>query len=321
VTLARFAIAVVVAVVAVAAAGGSARADEADNKAKAIALFDEGKKEMKAGNYEKACKAFEASNRLLSDSGTRGNLARCYTELGKVAAAWTLWRELADTAPTPELRTDAAAQAKKLEARLARYTIKVAAPAAGLTVTVVGQVVDPSIEVPVPIDPGTYPIEATAPGRVAWKGQLAAEEGKTAEVAVPELAVASTTGPVKPPVTVTPGRGRRILGIALIGVGVGGLAAGGVFGVMARSHNEDAKTICGGDIDRCDPARTNEAQGKIDDARSAAQISTIAFAAGGAVVVTGVILFVTAPKAERRAVSISPMIGGGAAGLTLSGRY
>jgi tetratricopeptide (TPR) repeat protein len=311
----------IAAAVAVALASGAAHAD--DNKVKAIALFDEGQKAMKAGNYTKACKAFEASNRLVVDSGTRGSLARCYTKLGRLASAWTVWRELADTAPTPELRTDAAAQAKKLERRLPKYTVKVSAPAAGLAVTVAGQAIDPSLDVPVPIDPGTYAVEATAPGRVAWQGELVAAEGKTAEIAVPELAAAaSAEPPPKPPRRPgTPGRGRRILGVALTGVGVGGLAAGGVFGMIARSRYDEAKVICRGDIDRCEPSGVPDAQAKIDDARAAANISTVAFIAGGAMVATGLILYITAPKAERRAVSIAPLVDATTAGIALSGRY
>ncbi len=317
-TAARIAIAAVLAVVA---AGGAARAD--DNKVKAIALFDEGIKEMKAGNHAKACKAFEASNRLLPDSGTRGSLARCYTHLGRLASAWTLWRELADTAPTPELRADAAAQAKKLEPRLAKYVVKVAAPVDGLAVTLAGQPIDPSIDVPVPIDPGSYPVEATAPGRVGWKGELTATGGKTAEIVVPALAAASSGEPPdRRPITGgVPGRGRRIIGLALAVGGAGGLAVGGVFGVTARSHNADAKALCGGDVDRCDPARTNEAQAKVDDARSAANVSTVAFVAGGVMVAAGVLLYVTAPKAERRAVSIVPLVEPTTAGLGIAGRF
>lgn len=299
--------------------GGAAHADEpVGTKAKAIALFDEGIKEMRAGNYEKACKAFEASNRHLPDSGTRGSLARCYTHLGKIAQAWILWRELSDTALTADLRTDAAAQAKKLEPRLAKYTIKVASPPPGLTVTVAGQPADPTLDVPVPIDPGSYPVEATAPGHVTWKGRLAASEGKTTEILVPPLAVSASSGPGP---LVRRGRGRRIVGLTIAGLGVGGLVAGGVFGVIARGHNADARDLCGGDVDRCDPARTNEAQVKVDDARSAANISTIAVAAGGALVAAGVILYITAPKSERRAVSIVPLVDPTTAGFALSGRY
>jgi hypothetical protein len=313
-----------IAVVAVALAAGPALADD---KANAIALFDEGLREMKAGNYAKACKALEASNRLLSDSGTRGSLARCYTHLGRLASAWTLWRELADTAPSAQLRSDAAAQAKKLEPRLARYRVKLAESMDGIAVTVAGDPIDLSTDIPVPIDPGTYPVEAKAPGHVAWSGQLTAKEGVTAEIAVPALAPAAAAArPVKPPTSKKPavasaGRGRRIAGGVIAGLGLGGLAASGVFGAMARSDNEDAKKICGGAIDRCDPARTDEAQRKVDDARSAARISTIAAAAGGALVVTGIILYVTAPKAERRSVAIAPLVDGTMAGLSLSGRY
>jgi hypothetical protein len=196
-------------------------------------------------------------------------------------------------------------------------------PGAGLTVTGAGKPVDPSIEIPVPIDPGSYPVEAAAPGHVAWKGKLAVAEGKTAELVVPALAVAEKSEPPRPPPVTSgsPGRGRRIAGLAITGLGAGGIAAGVVFGMGARSHNEKAKELCGGDIDSCDPMRTDEAQAEVDDARSAARLSNVAFIAGGALVVTGMVLFITAPKAERRAVSISPLVGPGTAGFTLSGRY
>jgi hypothetical protein len=316
--LVRIAIAAVVAVT-FAFAGGAAHAD--DNKVKAVALFDEGLKAMKAGNYAKACKALDASNRLMSDSGTRGSLARCYTKLGRSASAWTLWRELADTAPTDDLREDAAAQAEKLAPRLAKYAIKVTAPAAGLTVTVAGEAIDTSIDVPVPIDPGTYPVEATAPGRVAWKGELTAAEGKAVVLTVPALAAVAAPPPEKPIRSGSSGRGRRIGGVVLVVGGLGGLGVGGGFAVLARRRNAEAKEICGGDIDNCEPTGTADAQVKIDDARLAANISTAAFIAGGALVATGVILYITAPKAERRAVSVAPLVDATTAGIALSGRY
>lgn len=300
---------------------GTAGLAHADEKANAMALFDEGIKDMKEKNYAKACKAFEASNRLMPDSGTRGSLARCYTQLGKLASAWTLWRELADTAPTADLRSDAAAQAKKLEARLPKYAVKVTAPPPGLSLTVAGEPVDVSLDVPVPIDPGTYPVEAKAPGRVSWQGQLTATEGKVSELAVPELAAVSAEVPERPPQPGTPGRGRRITGVAFTVVGAGGLVAGAVFGAMARSHNEDAKTLCGGDLDRCDPLQTNAAQVKVDDARSAARLSTIGFIAGGALAAAGIVLYVTAPKRERLSVAVSPFVDTTSAGFALTGRY
>src|SRR5262247_2174610 len=120
---------------AVAAAVASAAAPAfADSHAEAVVLFDQGIKDMKAGRLDKACPELQASLDLVKDSGTKGALARCHSLSGRVASAWLLWRELADTAPTRELRADAAAQATRLEARLPRYTIKLASGAPKLTV-------------------------------------------------------------------------------------------------------------------------------------------------------------------------------------------
>lgn len=316
-TLARWGRAI--AICAIVAAASTAWADE--NKAKAIALFDEGQKEMKAGRYEQACKAFEASNRILPDSGTRGSLARCYMQLGRIASAWTLWRELTDTAPTAEHRADAAAQAKKLEPRLAKYTVKIAAPVAGLTLSLDGKPVDASIEMATPIDPGTYAVEAAAPDHVAWRGEVTATEGKTIAIEVPPLAAAPATSKPPPVVDEKRGRGRRIAGVAIGGAGLGAGVVAGVFGVIARSRNEDAKTICGGDIDLCNPLRTAEAKEQVDKARSAATISTITAIAGGVALTTGIVLYLTAPKSERRGVAVRPTFSSSSAGIAISGWY
>src|SRR4051812_42511974 len=98
----------------------------ADSRAEAVVLFDQGIKDMKAGRLEKACTELQSSLDLVKDSGTKGALARCHGLSGRVASAWLLWRELADTAPSAALRSDAAAQAAKLEPRLPKYTIKLA---------------------------------------------------------------------------------------------------------------------------------------------------------------------------------------------------
>jgi len=50
-------------------------------------------------------------------------------------------------------------------------------------------------------------------------------------------------------------------------------------------------------------------------------VSTVMFAVGGAAIVAGIVLYVTAPKSEGRQVTLSPMLGGDSAGLAISGRY
>src|SRR5882724_11320571 len=108
----------------------------ADPKAEAVVLFDQGIQDLKAGRLDKACPELQASLQLVKDSGTKGALARCLGRSGRIASAWLLWRELSDTAPTAELRADAAAQAGRLEHRLPRYALKLAGPTPGLVVQV-----------------------------------------------------------------------------------------------------------------------------------------------------------------------------------------
>jgi hypothetical protein len=295
----------------------------ADDKMRAVALFDEGIKEMKAGNHAKACPLLAQSNRLVPYSGTRGALARCFTQLGKVASAWLQWRELADTAPTPDLRADAAANASKLEPRLPRYVVAMAAGAPkDVEFSIDGQPVAVTLDVAVPIDPGSYHFEARAEGYLPWRTTFTAVEGKTARLEVPVVTKAENTTVVDPPpAPARRGSSRRRLGIAIAGGGAIALVAGSVFGLSARSTFASAEELCGGSVERCTPGRVAEAQTEVESARSAAQMSTILFIAGGALAATGIVMIATAPSAERAGVSVAPSLHAGGAGLVISGGF
>src|ERR1044071_6115425 len=131
----------VLVVLALGFAAFGASAAVADSHAEPVVLFDQGIKDMKAGRLDKACAELQSSLDLVKDSGTKGALARCHGLAGRLASAWLLWRELTDTAPTAELRADAAAQATRLEPRLPRYTIRVASPTPGLVIQINGRTV------------------------------------------------------------------------------------------------------------------------------------------------------------------------------------
>ncbi|HEU0031145.1 MAG TPA: hypothetical protein VFQ53_10970 [Kofleriaceae bacterium] len=293
----------------------------ADTRAEAVALFDQGQKEMKAGNYEKACKSFETSMSLVPDTGTKGSLARCYEKLGKLATSWLLWRELADTAPSPDLRKDAADKAAKLDPRVPKYVVKVASVVPGMQVTINGKQVDPAVDVPVPIDPGPVVAIATAPGHDDWKSETNAAEGGTLVIEVPVLVAKKVDAP--PPVDdrAKRRRTRHLIGGIVGGVGVGAVAGGVVFGLSARGKYADAKDTCGGSIDACIPGQLDAAQAQVDDARKAANLSSILFAVGGAAVIGGAVIWFTAPSAEKPTVALTPTVSAGSAGFVLSGRF
>lgn len=303
------------ALLVLALLSGAALADD-DTKAKAVALFEEGLKEMKAGNFERACDALRESDRLHPDSGTRGSLARCYEKRGKVASAWKLWTDLSKTAPE-RLRPDAEANAKKLEPRLPKYIIRTKLP---ISATIDGETIDATPDAPRPIDPGKYRFEANAANYGGWKHDFTAVEGKTEEIVVPFAPAKPKPTPVKSGDQRPKPSSKRTYGVILMGVGGAFVVGGTVLGVIARGRYDDAKDICGGDIDQCDPLRVEDAQTKVDSARSAGTLATASFIAGGLSLAAGVYLFVTAPK-RRSDVAIAPAVGTDSAGVIVRGAF
>lgn len=325
------------------AIAGAAGPASADPQAEAVVLFDQGIKDMKAGRLDKACPELQASLDLVKDSGTKGALARCHGLAGRLATAWLLWRELADTAPTRELRADAAAQAARLEPRLPRYTIRLAHPAPGLTVQINGRKVATSVTIAVPLDPGKVSVSASGPDTEVWTRDYTAVEGKTITIEIPELARrvvkrSRRTDPVEPapvepapveavpPATAgSPGRGRRALALVLGGVALGAAGGGAYFGLDARTTYRDAERLCGGAIDRCPTDQIPGSQRLVDDARRSALWSTALFGATGAIAITAAVVWATAPSGEAsredRSIAIAPSVVGGSIGVALGGAF
>jgi hypothetical protein len=313
----------------------------ADAQAEAVALFDQGIKDMKAGHLDKACAELAASLQLVKDSGTKGALARCHGRSGRVASAWALWRELADTAPTAELRTDAAAQAAKLERRLPRYTLSLAGPTPGLVVQVNGHDVAVDLSVPVPVDPGT--ITVTAVGRDgerattrSWSHDFTAIEGETVSIEIPALEPLPVSTP--PRIAVPPRRAspplpddsaelaasrhrRHVVALVLGAVALGAAGGGTAFGLQARSHFDDARRTCGGAIDPCAADRVDAARAQVNDARSSALYANIAFGVAGAAAISAIIVWATAPSLESAPVAVALAIGDRSASVAFRGTF
>lgn len=321
--------------VALAAAVAFAHAAPAiaDSHTEAVVLFDQGIKDMKAGRLDKACPALQASLDLVKDSGTKGALARCHGLAGRLATAWLLWRELADTAPTAELRADAAAQATRLEPRLARYTIRVASPTPQLVVQINGRTVTTRAPVTVPIDPGK--VSVTASGRDGervvtepWTHDYTVVEGQTLAIDIPALVRRrEAIAPAPPPRPVEPDRvadrrhTRHVIALVLGGVALGAAGGGTAFGLVARSKYSDARKVCGGVVAECIPEQVASSQKRVDAARTAAMRSNLMFGAAGAAAVAAVIVWITAPSLERKGVALVPSADPGSIGVALTGAF
>jgi hypothetical protein len=289
----------------------------------AEALFEEGRKLMSAGRPEEACPKFADSQRLDPALGTLLNLANCYEQSGRTASAWATFKEAASVATaakrTKEFDT-AQKRAAALAPKLSKLTITVTTPIDGLEVRRDGAVVDRAeLGVPIPADPGSHKIEASAPSKQPWSTTVVVgKDAATSSVTIPALENAPEM-PMSPPVTSasasaappppppppppsasappppieashSSGNGQRTAGFIVGAVGVVGLGVGTIFALTAKSRYNASLDNCPTSKDVCNA----DGVSKRDDARSAGNIATVALGIGGAALVTGAVLVLTA---------------------------
>ena len=312
---------------------GVARAQTAgaDHRAAAEALFSEGRALSAKGHYAEACPKFEASQQLDPGLGTKLNLAECYEKVGKTASAWTEYRDAIPLARASgsKVRLDlATSRAAALEPRLSTLTLRApGAPATpGLEIRRDGAPVLPAeLDSAIPVDPGTYTLAATAPGKKPWSTTVhVGADAARVVMDVPTLdddpnakanASAATPGAPPPPKPDEPAaKGgqstQRTVAVVVGSVGVVGLGLGTAFGLMAKSSLADAKDLCSS-YPVC--TASDGAADKNSTANTQATVSTVAFIAGGAALATGAILWFTAGSKDNHGVALG--FGPGAAFL------
>lgn len=310
----------------------------AANKAAAEALFDQGKLLMQSADYAKACEKFEASRKLDEGIGTLLYLADCYEKMGRTASAWAMFKEAASVAGAQgqESRQRLAAQrAKNLEPGLAKLTVEVAQG----NESVLGfEVRNDGVTLPaaqygsaVPIDPGEHRIEASAPGKRSHVDTIQAGKGAATRVVVPPLVdLAPGAGGDTPAIDASMGAQRigeqgptfgvkdaatgdprkdahstdkiqRGVALALGGLGLVGVGFGSYFGLSAIDKNSKSKSECPSNPSLCSP----EGVELRNDALDSAKWSTIAFAAGGAALAAGIVLYFAAPGGRSAEVALT----------------
>jgi hypothetical protein len=194
--------------------------------------------------------------------------------------------------------------------------------------------------VAVEVDLGAHEVTFSAPDRPSVTQKLVFREGEKARIvrvtlagpndargrAEPTLAGAGSStaatdegagreaGPA--------GSSRRVLGYAVGGLGLAGLAVGGVFGYRAIQAKNRQIEHCTSKASCPDYVKAAEAN---QDAKLAGVVSTVAFVAGVAMTSLGVVLVLTGPSqgggAEPTAVELAPSFGRNTAGLAVSGTW
>jgi hypothetical protein len=112
---------------------------------------------------------------------------------------------------------------------------------------------------------------------------------------------------------------QRILGLVAGGVGLAGIAVGGVFGAMTLSKKSQQEAACGAS---CSPSGHAQALSDHSAGITDSAIATVGFIAGGALLVGGVVMFVTSPSSPRPAeIGILPSVGPGGGGILVRGSF
>lgn len=311
----------------------------AEDRAAADALFKEGRALVKAGRHAEACPKLAASQKLDPALGTLLALGDCFELDGQTASAWGTFNEAASNARKAgdtRRADEATRRAGLLEPKLSKLVVEVAPDARveGLEVRRNGKPIDAAIlGTAVPVDPGEQVVEATAPRRKPWRATVKVEpKPGVTSVTVQALAQADaapiaapgpgpTSAEPEPP---APGWStQRTVGLVVGGVGVVGVALGAVFGAMTMAkvgQVEDQKLCSSADPPVC----TQPGLDKHAEANRTANASNAAFAIGGAAIVAGVVVFVTAPGSKAKKASslrAEPLLGPGTAGLSLRGAF
>ncbi len=315
------------------------RAALANDPAAAQVLFEDAKKLAADGRWAAACPKLEESQRLDPGMGTAFHLASCHEHVGRTATAWAEYLDVAASARAAgqvEREKAARDRAAALATSLSRMKLAVARDVPGLVVTRDGaEVGRAQWGLPLPVDPGSRVIVARAPGKKSWEMTVTlASGGRTVDVLVPELVddpavgasaslglapSAAAAGDPLLPAASDRGQGhQRVAGIALAALGFAGVGVGAGFGLASKSKHDDARSHCDG-ANHCDA----DGLGLREDALRDGTIATVAFAAGGAALVTGAIVWLTAPGGTKRTerLQASPQAGGGTTGITLSGSF
>jgi hypothetical protein len=335
--------AALVLLVALAPTPALAQQVSAADRALARDLAMEGYDALDRKDYPTAVERFGRADALFHVASVALGLARAQVGIGQLVNAQETYGRIVREgvpagAPAALVKavSDAGAELAAVRPRIAGVIITVLG-ATGVTVTLDGAPVSTAaLGVRLPADPGKHVIRATAPGFVAAEATLTLADGKGEAVtlqlrpeATPQVTPAPRPAPVvaPSPLVVVPAlsptgsagdataprraRQQRIAGITLMAAGGVGGVLGAVFAAQAHSKYAALNALCPSHVG-CSP----DLASSLSSYHAASNASVASFVAGGALLGTGVIVYLTAPKARPPARAfVAPRIGAGYLGL------
>jgi hypothetical protein len=249
---------------------------------------------------------------------------------GKLSAARDALRTCASASCPAIVRDDCTKRLDDLE-RAQPTVIFEAKDGAGNDISVVKVTVDGLpfatrlTGTPLPIEPGEHTFTFEVSGQPTLQKKFVireSEKGRRERITLgatdtattrPASASSGAQSPASaPPLSAPPPAGpssglgaQRVLALVVGGIGVVGLGLGGAFGLVAISKKSDAENAC--------PGQCTDQSGvtKWSDAKSAGNISTVAFIVGGVALAGGAALWFTGSSESSKGPSAQVGIGPG----------
>jgi hypothetical protein len=305
----------------------------------AIAAFEEGDRLSAAQRWAEACAKYTESQRLDPQLGALLHVADCNERIGKLATAW---RSFSAAVELAQQRRDsrlpvARERAAALQRRLSYLSIVVTdAPPYGFELTLDGvALTEAQWREPIALDPGEHQLLARAPDKLDFTHTFQVVAARSSEqVRVPPLEPAPTLLATAPSVNERaqherasePGGVQRVLGWVALGVGVGaGVTSAVLFNEKGRKAEEARvlqREFCADCADAEQQALEREQQSKqlARDQEQLRDLGIAAAAVGGAAIIGGLVLLLTAPDGEDD-LALSPAIGPHTQALLVTGSF
>ncbi len=313
-----------------------------DDETKGKERASQGIEYIKQENYPAALDAFQEAHRLYPKPALLYNIAMCQKALYRYVEAIATFKRFLEEGGgmiKPDMRRDAEAAIAQLKPLVGR--LRIADAPVGIKVLIDDREVERTqFDEPLLLDPGVHTVRVIKEGYVPLRTtvQVASNAEVTisaeleptvteSQTAVPPATVARPAPPTDAPREAEPeslpSTASRRVGLKTAGwlaaaVGAGTLIGGVVTGVMALGLNAELKEECG------DGLCTEENRGGDLDRRDTLAVTTnVMLTVGGTLAVAGGALLFFSYKGERdrSPVAVSPSVGPGFAGATLTGRF
>jgi hypothetical protein len=304
---------------------GQAHAPTAQELETARTLYKEGKELRAKGDLPGALEKLQAAHALGNTPVTGIELARTYVLAGRIVEAREVCLYIARVAAAPdeteksvEARAEAATLAEQLRPRIPTLVARVQGLGTGepAHLSIDGQPVpDAAFTEPQKVDPGKHVVVVRAgEGTTAHEGRSEVDvpEGQAIEIVVTLPPASVPPPPPPPPPPPTAPRSSKVLVKLGLGTAIAGAALGLVAGAAAFVKEQNLSGEC--PLKACN---TPQGTSDLNQARTWATLSTVAFTVGGVGALVGIVAQLTGKPASTGSdpSTMTAWIGVGGAGI------